>query len=163
MHIRREQAGDAPRIYEVTEAAFKPMPFSDGSEPDCINQLRDDGDLTLSLVAEIDGVIIGQVTFSPVFLDGKPGKWMGLGPVSVWPENQTQGIGKTLIEAGLAEIKKLGAAGCVLIGNPDYYGRFGFLNDGRISYRDLESKFVQWLAFGEETPSGVLTYSPGLE
>ncbi len=163
MQIRKEQRGDEARIYEVTEAAFKPMPFSDGSEPECVNQLRDDGDLTVSLVAVKDEVIIGHIAFSPVFLDGANDHWYGLGPVSVWPEHQKQGIGKALIEAGLSEIKDLRAKGCVLIGDPGYYHRFGFVADGRISYRDLDSKYVQWLAFADEKPAGALTYSPGLE
>ena len=163
MNIRKERPGDEARIYEVTAAAFAPVPYSDGNEQDCINKLRADGDLTVSLVAEVDGEIIGHVAFSPVFLDGVYDHWYGLGPVSVWPDLQGQGIGKALIETGLEEIRKLGAKGCVLIGNPDYYHRFGFLNDGRITYRDLESQYVQWLSFGDEKPSGVLVYSPGLE
>ena len=163
MHIRDERPGDEARIYEVTEAAFAPMPFSDGSEPDCVNKLRADGDLTVSLVAELDGAVMGHIAFSPVFFDGERDNWYGLGPVSVWPDLQKQGIGKALIEAGLEKIKTLGAKGCVLIGDPGYYHRFGFVADGRITYRDLESQYVQWLSFGAQKPSGVLVYSPGLE
>jgi len=163
LEIRTERSGDEGRIYKVTETAFKPMPYSDGSEPDCVEQLRADGDLTVSLVAELDDVIIGHIAFSPVFFDGIYQNWFGLGPVSVWPDNQKQGVGSALINEGLERIKQLGAKGCVLIGDPGYYQRFGFLNDGRITYRDLASEYVQWLSFGEEKPSGILTYSPGLE
>ena len=163
MIIRREKPGDENCIYEVTKVAFAPMPFSDGTEQDCVNKLRADGDLTLSLVAEIDGTIMGHIAFSPVFFDGVYDHWYGLGPVSAWPQLQKQGIGKALIEAGLTELKQLGAKGCVLIGDPGYYHRFGFVADGRISYRDLASEYVQWLSLGDEKPSGVLTYSPGLE
>lgn len=163
MEIRSERIGDEGRIYKVTETAFKLMPFSDGSEPDCIDKLRADGDLTVSLVAIIDDVIIGHIAFSPVFFDGTHQNWFGLGPVSVSPNNQKQGAGSALIIEGLEQIKQLGARGCVLIGDPGYYHRFGFLNDGRITYRDLASEYVQWLSFGEDKPSGVLTYSPGLE
>ena len=163
MIIRDERPGDEARIYEVTKTAFAPMPYSDGNEQDCVNQLRADGDLTVSLVAEIDDVIVGHIAFSPVFFDGVIDSWYGLGPVSVWPDLQKQGVGKALIEAGLEEIKKLGAKGCVLIGDPAYYHRFGFIADGRITYRDLESKYVQWLSIGTEKPSGNLVYSPGLE
>ena len=163
MDIRIEKKGDEARIYEVTAAAFAPMPYSDGTEPDCVNKLRADGDLTVSLVAEIDDRIMGHIAFSPVFFDGVSNHWYGLGPVSVWPDLQKQGVGKALIKTGLGEIKTLGAKGCVLIGDPGYYQRFGFIADGRITYRDLESKYVQWLAFGDEKPTGNLVYSPGLE
>lgn len=163
MNIRREQAGDEARIYEVNEVAFAPMPFSGGREPECVNKLRQDGDLKVSLVAEIDGEIVGHIAFSPVFFNGEASDWYGLGPVAVWPDFQKQGVGRALIENGLEEIKTLGAKGCVLIGDPDYYHRFGFVADGQITYRDLESKYVQWLSLGEDKPSGILTYSPGLE
>ena len=163
MKIRKEQPRDMDAIYHVTAAAFETMPFSDQSEPERVNQLRADGDLSLSLVSEVDGQIVGHIAFSPVFFDGAPGDWFGLGPVSVIPEMQKSGIGKALIETGLAMIKDAGAKGCVLIGDPGYYHRFGFANDGRITYRDLPSEYVQWLGFGDEKPSGVLTYSPGLE
>jgi len=163
MIIRSEKPGDEDRIYEVTKAAFATMPFSDGTEQDRVNKLRADGDLTLSLVAEIDEIIMGHIAFSPVFFDAVYNSWYGLGPVSASPERQKQGIGKALIEAGLDELKSLGAKGCVLIGDPGYYHRFGFVADGRISYRDLPSEYVQWRSLGSEKPSGILTYSPGLE
>jgi len=163
MDIRLEKSSDHETIYDLTQTAFAPMPHSQGDEGDCINTLRADGDLALSLVAEDAGRVIGHVAFSPVFMDGKFADWQGLGPVSVLPGLQKTGIGSALIKTGLAEIRKNGAKGCVLIGDPAYYVRFGFAGDGRLSYRDLSSEFVQWLAFGNEKPSGILTFSPGLE
>ncbi len=139
------------------------MPFSEGNEAECIEKLRSDGDLTLSLVAISDAEPVGHVAFSPVFFDDCFAGWYGLGPVSVWPQSQRTGIGSALINEGIARLKQMSASGCVLIGDPAYYSRFGFVGDGRLSYRNLPPRIVQWLAFDGTKPSGVLRYSPGLE
>lgn len=163
MEIRPESAGDYDTIRQLAKAAFDPMPFSEGDEAECIDRLREAGDLALSLVA-LDGPdIVGHVAFSPVFLDETFSGWFGLGPVSVWPHLQKRGIGGMLIKQGLAELTQKSALGCVLIGDPGYYHRFGFVGDGRLTYRNLPSRIVQWLAFGPALPAGVLTFSPGLE
>ncbi len=163
MDIRAETPGDIETIYALTKAAFEPMPYSDGTEQDCVNKLRADGDLELSLVAIDQGRLVGHVAFSPVSITGAPQRWLGLGPVSVWPELQKTGIGSSLIKTGLEMLKSDGVAGCVLIGDPNYYRRFGFLGDGSLSYRDLADDVVQWLSFDGTRPKGVLTFSPGLE
>jgi putative acetyltransferase len=163
MDIRPEIHTDIDAIYQLTQTAFAPMPYSDGDEGACINKLRADGDLTISLVAVEAQAIVGHVAFSPVTIAGVSDNWFGLGPVSAAPEKQKTGIGSALIKKGLAQIKSLGAKGCVLIGDPNYYCRFGFVGDGRLTYRDLPSEVVQWLSFTDEKPSGVLKYSPGLE
>lgn len=163
MEIRPETTADHETIHRLTQTAFAPMPYSQGDEADCIDKLRRDGDLTLSLVAVDARGLVGHVAFSPVFINGQVQDWYGLGPVSVWPDFQKTGIGSKLINAGLDALRQRGAKGCVLIGDPVYYGRFGFVGDGRLSYRDLANEFVQWLSFSEAAPSGILTYSPGLE
>ncbi len=123
MLIRHERPGDEEAIHRLTTAAFAPMPFSNGSEAPIIRALRESGDLTLSLVAEEDGTVIGHVAFSPVTIAGIHEGWFGLGPVSVWPERQRQGIGKALILKGLESLKERSARGCALIGNPEIYRR----------------------------------------
>lgn len=163
MEIRPETPADVEAIDDLTGAAFAPMPFSAGNEAECIRRLRADGDLTLSLVAVVDAGVAGHVAFSPVFFDGRPTAWFGLGPVAVRPGLQRTGIGSALIREGLSRLTRSGARGCVLIGDPGYYHRFGFIADGRLTYRDLDARYVQWLAFGPDRPAGVLTYSPGLE
>ena len=105
MIIRKETALDIEAITRVTIAAFKTLPISNQTEQFIIKALRTAGALTLSLVAEIDGRIIGHIAFSPVTIsDGATG-WYGLGPVSVLPEYQKQGIGKSLINEGLSLLK----------------------------------------------------------
>ncbi len=164
MKIRLEQIGDEAAIYELTRLAFETTAFSNGAEAPIVDQLRKDQDLALSLVAvedgkDEDGAILGHVAFSRVTIDGAHNGWYGLGPVSVHPERQKQGIGSKLIKDGLAQIKNRGAIGCVLIGNPDYYSRFGFVSDGNLKYGDVPSQFIQWLSFGADKASGVLKYA----
>lgn len=163
MKIRTETPDDYDAIHRLTKAAFDPMPFSDGTEADCIDVLRGDGDLTLSLVATRDTGILGHIAFSPVFLDGRPGHWYGLGPVSVWPHLQKSGIGSALIYEGLARLRAMEADGSILIGDPNYYSRFGFRSGDELTYRDLPNRLVQWLSFNDVQPLGVLRFSPGLE
>ncbi len=163
MILRTERPSDIEAIYQLTKAAFAPMAYSDGTEQDCINALRDDGDLTLSLVAEIDDKIVGHVAFSPVTLNGTPDGWFGLGPISVATTHQKSGIGSALINHGLDWLKSQNAKGCVLIGDPNYYARFGFVSNGDLTYHDLPTEYVQWLGFDGHIASGKLIFSRGLE
>lgn len=157
--IRPEIARDAREIHALTKAAFAPMHFSDGSEPDIIDRLRRDGDLTLSLVAMRGQELVGHVAFSPATVGTESQGWHALGPVSADPELQKQGIGKAIVTDGLSRLSNLGAKGCVLIGNPRYYSRFGFSGDGRVSYKDTPPGVAQWLAFGAALPCGEITFA----
>ena len=157
--IREERAGDEDEIHALTRIAFASMPYSDGSEPAIIRALRRSGELSLSLVAEDSGTIIGHVAFSPVLIDGVHGGWFGLGPISVEPTRQRQGIGKALIAEGLRRLRNDGAAGCALIGNPDIYRSSGFESDGLLLYDGVEPRIVQRIVFQGMAPRGVLTFS----
>jgi putative acetyltransferase len=124
--IRPEQAADQAVIYDITRSAFAHMPYAGGDEEDLVNRLRDGGALALSLVALQGEEVVGHIAFSSAFAgDGSAG-WYALGPVSVLPDRQSQGIGGHLIMAGISRLIELGAAGCILTGNPNYYVRFGF-------------------------------------
>lgn len=163
MLIREERPGDEDAIHELTAVAFEPVHYSDGSEPAIVRALREAGDLTISLVAEIDGVIVGHVAFSPVAIDGVHDGWYGLGPISVAPDRQRRGIGKSLILKGLEMLRERGANGCALVGNPDVYSRVGFVSDGQLTYGDLDRKYVQRLVLAGPAPRGALTYAPAFE
>ncbi|MFE6255418.1 GNAT family N-acetyltransferase [Agromyces sp. NPDC057865] len=163
MRIRPEQPGDEDAIHELTLAAFEPMPFSDGTEAPIVRSLRGDGDLTISLVAEEDGVIIGHVAFSPVSIDGASDGWFGLGPVSVAPDRQRRGIGSALIGIGLQQLRDEGALGCALIGNPAVYRGMGFESDGLLTYRSLDVAFVQRIVFRGPAPRGRLRFAAAFE
>ncbi|MEH6525085.1 MAG: N-acetyltransferase [Sneathiella sp.] len=159
MQIRNEEPADLDAIARLTCAAFEAVPYSDGSEPAIIDRLRKNGDLFLSRVMEKEGEIVGHIAFSPVRVEGGAGQWFGLGPVSVAPAQQRLGIGSQLVRDGLGILKLQGATGCVLVGDPEYYRRFGFTNNGDLSYEDLPSEFVQWLSFDGTVPKGGIIYS----
>ncbi|MHC4586124.1 MAG: GNAT family N-acetyltransferase, partial [Planctomycetota bacterium] len=119
--IRNEMDADIGAITEVTIAAFKTLEISKHTEQFIIAALRAAKALTLSLVAEADGRVIGHIAFSDVTISDGTRNWYGLGPVSVLPEYQRQGIGKALIQEGLSRLKNMNAQGCCLVGHPDYY------------------------------------------
>lgn len=162
MIIRLETTVDHQAIYDLTRDAFAPMSFSDGSEPDIINQLRADGDLTLSLVAEQDG-IIGHAAFSPAKISNAEGAWYGLGPISVRAYMQRQGIGTQLTHAGLDILRKMGAGGCVLTGNPDVYRPMGFENDHALTYSGLNPRYISYYTLDGTVPKGEINFAEPLE
>lgn len=162
--IRPEAPGDEATIFALTEAAFDPMPFSDGDEPELVNTLRADGDLTLSLVAEDaerpERRIVGHIAFSPVTITDSAQHWYGLGPVSVWPELQRSGIGSALIKRGIADMRRMGARGIVLLGSNEYYPRFGFRHEPQLTYPGPPAEYFQALLLEGDLPSGEVTYAP---
>ena len=103
--IRSETNADVSAINEVTIAAFKTLEISNQTEQFIIKALRAANALTISLVAELDGRIVGHIAFSPVTISDGTKNWYGLGPVSVLPEFQRQGIGKALIQEWLSRFK----------------------------------------------------------
>ena len=126
IELREEISSDVQPIHQVTELAFRGRPYAGGDEQDVVDRLRAQNALTLSLVAIEAGELVGQVTFSPAELSNGSGLWYALGPVSVTPQLQSEGIGASLINLGLEKITAMGALGCILTGNPAYYTRFGF-------------------------------------
>lgn len=116
--IRKELASDVEAISEITRTAFENCPHGDHTEQFIIDAFRAANALTVSPVAGISGKMVGHIAFSPVTVSGGNHDWYGLGPVSVSPELQKQGIGKALVNEGLSLLKDLGAKGCVLVGDP---------------------------------------------
>src|SRR5512136_427255 len=112
--IRSETDADVAVITEVTVAAFKTLEISNHTEQFIIAALRAAKALTISLVAEVDGRVVGHIAFSPVTISNGTRNWYGLGPVSVLPEYQRRGIGKALIWEGLSRLRALHAQGCCL-------------------------------------------------
>jgi len=163
LKIRKERPSDIRFIRQLTTDAFANLSISDGSEPAIIDDLRRAGDLALSLVVVQDDNLVGHVAFSPVIVGESAEKWFGLGPVSVLPQRQREGIGTALINEGLQRLRVEGAAGCVLVGDPAYYHRFGFVSDGTIHYGDVPDECVQWLSFGDSRPKGMLQYSSAFQ
>lgn len=158
--IRPEHAEDRQAIHDLTVAAFKPMAYSDGTEADLIDDLRSAGALTLSLGAALNGDIVGHIVFSPITVDGQACDWFGLGPVAARPDLQRQGIGSALIKEGLTRLKTDKAKGCVLVGDPNYYQRFGFKNDSTLTYAKAPARNFMSLIFDGVTPQGEVHFHP---
>lgn len=162
-----ERPGDEAAITEVTRAAFAAHPHSSHTEEFIVAALRKAGSLSISLVAESrdDDVgqrprILGHIAFSPVTISYGSYDWYGLGPVSVAPPFQRRGIGRDLIEHGLARLRARGAEGCVVLGEPEYYGRFGFRYDPQLTLADVPPEYFLTLRFGALHAQGAVTYHP---
>lgn len=158
--VRNERPGDQKAISEVTRDAFRSHAHSDQTEHLIIDALRSAGALTVSLVAERNGEILGHIAFSPVTISDGSSMWFGLGPVSVAPQYQNQGIGKLLIQTGLAALRERRARGCVLVGEPAYYNRFGFVHDPALIYPGLPPQYFLVLPLGAHRAKGEVTYHP---
>jgi len=161
--IRSESDTDVSAITEVTVAAFKTLEISNHTEQFVIEALRAAKALTVSLVAEVDGRVVGHIAFSPVTISDGTRNWYGLGPVSVLPEYQRQGIGKALIREGLSRLKDMNAQGCCLVGHPEYYRKFGFTNTPGLVLEGVPPEVFFALSFGGHTPQGAVAFHEGFK
>lgn len=161
MIIRNEIESDVEVISDVTKAAFENHLHSKHTEQFIIHALRAANALTISLVAEVGGKVVGHIAFSPVTISDGSHNWYGLGPVSVLPECQKQGIGKSLIYEGLSLLKASGAKGCVLVGDPKYYKRFGFRNFPDLILDGVPQEYFLALPFNKNKTQGVVEFHPG--
>lgn len=161
--IRNETPSDSEAIEAITIAAFKSATHTSHTEQYIVRALREAGQLSVSLVADEAGVVIGHVAVSPVTIsDGSTG-WFGLGPISISPEHQRQGIGTSLMQAALAALRALGAEGCVVLGDPTYYGRFGFSTEPSLVLPGVPAEYFQAIALGGAMPAGTVAYHPAFE
>lgn len=165
MKIRTETTSDFNAIEALTYQAFENHPHhAPGAKPTeylIINQLRDGGALTLSLVAEDETGVVGHIAFSPVVIGGAASNWYGLGPISVIPDYQGKGIGGQLIKVGLEQLKAQGAEGVVLLGEPEYYGRFGFNSHNNLTLPGVPAEcFMMKQLRGDQSvlPAGEVEY-----
>ncbi|OIQ23100.1 GNAT family N-acetyltransferase [uncultured Vibrio sp.] len=139
MLIRTEAPVDILPIDRLAKAAF-----DTDAEANLIMTLRENSHLTLSLVACTDeGEVVGHAMFSPVTVQGEDCLWQGLAPVCVKEEYRNQGIAETLIREGFASLFEFGYPVCVVLGDPKYYSRFGFVNAKNLGFE------CQW-----EVPEG---------
>jgi len=159
MILRLDTPADIKTIEDVTLVAYTGLYSDNPTEHLIVNGLREAGKLSLSLVAEMNEKIVGHVAFSKVLIDGEDKEWYGLGPISVLPELQRQGIGSALIKEGLAKIRVLGARGCVLEGSPKYYQRFGFKPYPELIYEFAPGpEYFMALPFYDAVPKGKVEF-----
>ena len=161
--IRNETGADVNAITDVTIAAFKTLEISNHTEQFIIAALRAAKALAVSLVAEMDGRVIGHIAFSPITISDGTKNWFGLGPVSVLPEYQRQGVGKALIREGLSRLKDMNAQGCCLVGHPDYYRKFGFNNVPGLVLEGVPQEVFFALSFDGHMPQGTVTFHEGFK
>ncbi|SIQ03696.1 putative acetyltransferase [Rhizobium sp. RU20A] len=161
MIVRPEEPQDETAIRALIAAAFVGHPHSDGSEPAIVDGLRAAGALTISLVAvDAAGEIVGHIAFSPVTLSKTEGDYLGLGPLAVAIEHQRQGVGRGLVEEGLALANQRGADGVVVMGDPAYYSRFGFVSDAGVSMPGVAPQYFSVLTLSGRPASGIVGYHP---
>ena len=158
MNIRTEQVRDIAGIHSLTQAAFLNASHTSHTEHLIVDALRLAEALTVSLVATKAERIVGHVAVSPVSISNGAAHWYGLGPVSVLPEMQGLGIGSRLITAALAQLQTLSAHGCVVLGEPEYYQRFGFKAEPSLVLVDVPAEYFMALSFHRDIPSGNVTY-----
>lgn len=158
IQVCNESIADAAIVHQVTERAFLDALHTDHTEQFIVEGLRRAGALTISLVAKAEGEIVGHVAISPVtFSHGATG-WFGLGPISVLPEFQGHGVGSRLMKSALADLRSMGASGCVVLGDPDYYGRFGFKVVDGLVFPGVPAEYFQALSFADTFPQGEVSY-----
>ena len=156
--LRPEKPADYEAITQLTFAAFTSHSYQP-TEHFIVLGLREAGALSLSLVAEAEGRIVGHVAFSKVMINGEDLSWYGLGPISVQPALQKLGIGSTLLQDGLSRIRDMGAKGCVVLGNHLYYQRFDFHPSPGLIYEGAPApEYFMAYPFGDEIPKGKVEY-----
>lgn len=167
IQYRQETQGDIGAIEAVTVAAFAHAPHTSHTEQFIVRALRAASALTLSIVAEDERQIVGHVAISPVSITSKYGEqarhWYGLGPISVLPEKQMQGIGSRLMERALSGLRGMQAMGCVLLGDPAYYVRFGFRRHPGLELPGVPPDYFLALALHGPVPEGLVRYNEAFD
>ena len=175
MKIRPETVADFAAVRQILIEAFANHPYSQQTEHLIVEALRAADAMTIGLVAvdenaasepsspvapipKNDGRVVGQIAFSPAQVAGKDCGWFMLGPVAVDPSRQRQGIGQALVREGLQQLRTLGAQGCVLVGDPAYYCRFGFKHDPSLTLEGVPPEVILCLPLTGQVPQGQITH-----
>jgi putative acetyltransferase len=163
IEIHPETASEIGDIRAINVEAFRDHPISRQTEHLIVDALRDDSALEVSLVAVSEGRAVGHIAFSKAVVGDSGPEWFLLGPVAVLPSVQGQGIGSALVESGLAELRTRRASGCVLVGDPGFYSRFGFGTFPDLSYEGVPHEYVLGLPFAEAEPRGSIVANKAFE
>ena len=157
IQIRSEEARDIEQVREIVRAAFP-----GDAESKLVDAIRTNGKASISLVAAKGDEVLGYILFSPVSATPpSEAKGLGLAPVAVHPEVQSQGIGSKLILEGLHLCRELGCDYCVVLGSPKYYHRFGFEKASPFGIRNeygVDDEFMI-VHFSEHRATGLVQYA----
>jgi len=158
MQIRPETRDDDLLIDVIQYAAFRNHPrHESGAEPTehrIVRALRDAGALTLSLLIEERGEAVGHIALSPAAVGREASGWHLLGPVGVLPGHQGRGLGTALVRAAVRQMKTRDALGIVLVGDPGFYGRFGFTQVPGLAWPGVPDQYVLALPLADRRPVG---------
>lgn len=156
--IREEALTDIVAIERINEQAF-----GQPQEAQLVAALRAAGKIALSLVAVVDGVVVGHALFSPVTIEGNcEGETaVALGPIAVDPVWQGQGVGGQLVREGMVRCRERGFTAMIVLGHPTYYPRFGFVPASRFGLRS-EYKVRDEVFMAQPLQSGALANCSGL-
>lgn len=168
VNIRDEAAADIDAIRQTTINAFASSELGHHGEADLVSRLRANSTRFISLVAELETVIVGHILFTPVIIHGEASQVEGLGlaPISVLPAYQRRGVGSQLVKTSLDRLDDAGCRFVVVMGHPGFYERFGFEPSSRIG---VESEFddvpeevfrIRVLSPASAIPRGVARYRP---
>src|SRR5512144_1170120 len=164
MRLHPEIPADIDAIDALLARAFADHPHSHQTEGAIVRALRAASALSLSLIAEDDGGgVIGYVAASPVRVDGVQRCWYGLGPLAVEPARQRTGVGSALMRATLETLTARGAAGCVLVGDPAYYARFGFTPLPGLELPGVPAEVFVGRVLAGPAARGTVAFHPGVE
>ena len=158
--IRTEFSGDSVAITVVIDAAFQGKPYAEGDESELVLRLRELGDVALSLVATVSDEVVGQAVFTIAKLEGESGHWYALGPIAVMPSYQGKGVGSALVRAGFRHLLEIGAFGCILVGDPNFYRRFGFELSPENCPDDQPKEYFMVKLLGDVAPVGKFSFHP---
>jgi len=159
--IRHETPPDILAMRAANEAAFET-----GAEAVVVEALRENGKFVLSLVADIEGEVVGHILFTDILMEpgGAETRVLGLAPMAVRPEWQGKGIGSALVRRGMEDCRELGYRGIVVLGHPGFNPRFGFAPASRLGisciYDSLDEAFMALALGGAELPKGRALYQP---
>jgi putative acetyltransferase len=162
LFIRDQTEADFDAVHDLVIAAFKTLPIACGREQFVMDTLWRNRSAIVALVAN-DGIIVGQAAFSKIVVDRRDVGWHGCGPVSVLPTRHKQGIGSALMREGLKRLKTLGSKGCVVVGDPAYYPRFGFANTDALREPGVPPEVFMAILFDGEMPRGDVAFDPAFE
>ncbi|KID82157.1 Acyl-CoA N-acyltransferase [Metarhizium guizhouense ARSEF 977] len=163
--IRPERESDTQAIDLVISVAFTNAEHSDHNEHHIVRGLRKANCLSISLVAEDEAThaIVGHVAVSPVKISDGSENWCGLGPIAVLQQYQGRGVGSLLMERALANLQARHSAGCVVLGNPKYYTRFGFRPEPSLRLQGVPPEYFMALTWRKPTPTGTVSYHHAFE
>jgi len=154
--IRAEEVSDHDAVYAVNASAFESP-----AEAVLVDTLREHAQPIVSLVAELNGQVVGHIMFSPVLLSGNPDlRMMGLGPMAVAPDHQRSGVGSALVRAGVEECRQLGFGAIIVLGHPEFYPRFGFTPSSRFAI-DSQYEVPEEVFMAMELQPGALSGRTG--